>query len=109
MRPLWSALRCSPPKAGHLGSRSAATSREPTKDTVPVRELFTRRVCLRVTSKTHVGMVLGDGAYERGAWANRIGDSEAGVGYVWAKASANPCASARAGSPTAPSRRWRRT
>ncbi|MEU8631137.1 FtsK/SpoIIIE domain-containing protein [Amycolatopsis sp. NPDC048633] len=63
---------------------------EPTKDTVPVRELFTRRVCLRVTSKTHVGMVLGDGAYERGAWANRIGDSEAGVGFVWGEGIREP-------------------
>ncbi|WP_410666966.1 FtsK/SpoIIIE domain-containing protein [Amycolatopsis sp. cmx-4-68] len=63
---------------------------EPTKDTVPVRELFTRRVCLRVTSKTHVPMVLGDGAYERGAWANRIGDSEAGVGFVWGEGIREP-------------------
>jgi len=43
-----------------------------------------------VTSKTHVGMVLGDGAYERGAWANRIGDSEAGVGYVWGEGVREP-------------------
>jgi hypothetical protein len=63
---------------------------EPTNDTVPVRELFTRRVCLRVTSKTHVGMVLGDGAYERGAWANRIGDSEAGVGFMWGEGIREP-------------------
>jgi S-DNA-T family DNA segregation ATPase FtsK/SpoIIIE len=27
-------------------------------------------------------MVLGEAAYERGAWANRIGESEAGTGYV---------------------------
>jgi S-DNA-T family DNA segregation ATPase FtsK/SpoIIIE len=27
-------------------------------------------------------MVLGDTAYERGAWANRIGESEVGVGYL---------------------------
>jgi S-DNA-T family DNA segregation ATPase FtsK/SpoIIIE len=26
--------------------------------------------------------VLGEGAFERGAWANRIGESEAGTGYV---------------------------
>jgi S-DNA-T family DNA segregation ATPase FtsK/SpoIIIE len=35
---------------------------EPTKDTVPVRELFPRRICLRVSAKSHVGMVLGDQA-----------------------------------------------
>ncbi|MFF4597107.1 FtsK/SpoIIIE domain-containing protein [Amycolatopsis sp. NPDC001319] len=73
-----------------LGMSVRGYVQEPTKDTVPVRELFTRRVCLRVTSKTHVGMVLGDGAYERGAWANRIGDSEAGVGYVWGEGIREP-------------------
>ena len=73
-----------------LGLSVRGYVQEPTKDTVPVRELFTRRVCLRVTSKTHVGMVLGDGAYERGAWANRIGDSEPGVGYVWGEGIREP-------------------
>ncbi|MFF0148604.1 S-DNA-T family DNA segregation ATPase FtsK/SpoIIIE [Amycolatopsis sulphurea] len=73
-----------------LGMSVRGYVQEPTKDTVPVRELFTRRVCLRVTSKTHVGMVLGDGAYERGAWANRIGESEAGIGYVWGEGLREP-------------------
>jgi S-DNA-T family DNA segregation ATPase FtsK/SpoIIIE len=35
-------------------------------------------------------MVLGDGAYERGAWANRIGESEAGVGYVFGEGVREP-------------------
>ncbi|MGH3824735.1 MAG: FtsK/SpoIIIE domain-containing protein [Pseudonocardiaceae bacterium] len=65
-----------------LGFTVRGYVQEPTKDTVPVRELFPRRICLRVSAKSHVGMVLGDGAYERGAWANRIGESEAGTGYV---------------------------
>jgi S-DNA-T family DNA segregation ATPase FtsK/SpoIIIE len=65
-----------------LGVTVRGYVQEPTKDTVPVRELFPRRVCLRVSAKSHVGMVLGDQAYERGAWANRIGESEAGVVYV---------------------------
>jgi S-DNA-T family DNA segregation ATPase FtsK/SpoIIIE len=63
---------------------------EPTKDTVPVRELFPRRICLRVTAKSHVAMVLGDQAYERGAWANRIPESDAGVGYVWGEGIREP-------------------
>jgi S-DNA-T family DNA segregation ATPase FtsK/SpoIIIE len=63
---------------------------EPTKDTVPVRELFPRRICLRVSAKSHVGMVLGDQAYERGAWANRITDTEAGVGYVFGEGIREP-------------------
>lgn len=57
---------------------------EPTKDTVPVRELFTVRVCLRVTSASHVNMVLGDNMRERGAIADEIPntDDTAGIGYV---------------------------
>ncbi|MBA3906977.1 MAG: cell division protein FtsK, partial [Pseudonocardiales bacterium] len=66
-----------------LGYTVRGYVQEPTKDTVPVRELFPRRICLRVASKSHVGMVLGDQAYDRGAWANRIGESEAGVGYLF--------------------------
>ena len=63
---------------------------EPTKDTVPVRELFPRRICLRVAAKSHVGMVLGDTAYDRGAWANRIGETEAGVGYLFGEGIREP-------------------
>jgi S-DNA-T family DNA segregation ATPase FtsK/SpoIIIE len=63
---------------------------EPTKETVPVRELFPRRICLRVSTKSHVGMVLGENAYERGAWANRIGESEPGTGYVWGEGLREP-------------------
>jgi DNA segregation ATPase FtsK/SpoIIIE, S-DNA-T family len=37
-----------------------------------------------------VGMVLGDQAYERGAWANRITEAEAGVGYVFGEGIREP-------------------
>jgi S-DNA-T family DNA segregation ATPase FtsK/SpoIIIE len=73
-----------------LGFTVRGYVQEPTKDTVPVRELFPRRMCLRVTAKSHVGMVLGDQAYERGAWANRIPESDAGVGYVWGEGIREP-------------------
>jgi DNA segregation ATPase FtsK/SpoIIIE, S-DNA-T family len=73
-----------------LGFTVRGYVQEPTKDTVPVRELFPRRVCLRVTAKSHVGMVLGEHAYERGAWANRIDESQAGVGYVWGEGLREP-------------------
>jgi S-DNA-T family DNA segregation ATPase FtsK/SpoIIIE len=66
-----------------LGYTVRGYVQEPTKDTIPVRELFPRRVCLRVATKSHVAMVLGDQAYDRGAWANRISEAEPGVGYVW--------------------------
>ena len=57
---------------------------EPSKDTVPIRDLFTVRVCLRVTSAAHVDMTLGDGARLRGALADEIPNvpDTAGVGFV---------------------------
>jgi S-DNA-T family DNA segregation ATPase FtsK/SpoIIIE len=73
-----------------LGFTVRGYVQEPTKDTVPVRELFPRRICLRVAAKSHVGMVLGDQAYERGAWANRITDTEAGVGYIFGEGLREP-------------------
>ena len=73
-----------------LGFTVRGYVQEPTKDTVPVRELFPRRICLRVTAKSHVAMVLGDHAYERGAWANRISESDAGVGYVFGEGIREP-------------------
>ena len=73
-----------------LGCTVRGYVQEPTKDTVPVRELFPRRICLRVATKSHVGMVLGDQAHERGAWANRIGESEPGVGYLFGEGIREP-------------------
>ncbi len=35
-------------------------------------------------------MVLGEHAYDRGAWANRIGESEAGVGYLFGEGIREP-------------------
>lgn len=65
---------------------------EPSKDVIDVRELFTTRVCLGVTAASHVDMVLGDGARERGALADEIpGDEQhAGIGFVVDAASRLP-------------------
>ncbi|WP_461120079.1 FtsK/SpoIIIE domain-containing protein [Saccharothrix stipae] len=65
---------------------------EPTKDTVPVRELFTARVCLSVTSQSQVDMVLGDGMRLRGALADEIplDSAHAGIGFVVEQGSRNP-------------------
>ncbi|MDQ0380285.1 FtsK/SpoIIIE domain-containing protein [Amycolatopsis thermophila] len=74
-----------------VGSQGRATGhsmvglvQEPTKDTVPVRDLFTTRVCLRVTSAAHVDMVLGENARLRGALADEIPNTPetSGIGYV---------------------------
>ncbi len=73
-----------------LGYTVRGYVQEPTKDTVPVRELFPRRICLRVASKSHVAMVLGEHAYDRGAWANRIGEGSPGVGYLFGEGIREP-------------------
>lgn len=66
-----------------------------------MRELFPRRICLRVTAKSHVGMVLGDQAYERGAWANRISTCTHRVAPVYGpcRSWSNVCAIAHRASP----------
>ncbi len=57
---------------------------EPTKDTVSIRDLFTWRICLRLTVGNHVDGVLGEDARLRGARADEIPDipEAAGIGYV---------------------------
>lgn len=57
---------------------------EPTKDVVDVRDLFTIKLCLGVTTASHVDMALGEGARERGALADEIpGDPDhAGIGFA---------------------------
>ncbi|WIX81718.1 FtsK/SpoIIIE domain-containing protein [Amycolatopsis carbonis] len=66
------------------GHATMALVQEPTKDTVPVRDLFPIRICLRVTTQSHVDMVLGEGARLRGALADEIpeGEETAGIGFV---------------------------
>ncbi|MFC0547710.1 cell division protein FtsK [Kutzneria chonburiensis] len=55
---------------------------EPTKETVVWRELFPYRMAMALPTASYVDMVLGDGAYERGARADRIPADTPGVGYV---------------------------
>jgi len=76
---------------------------EPTKDIVPIRDLFTRRYSLRTTSASYVDMVLGDGARMRGALADEIptGDEFAGIGFRVDDRSRNPIR-VRAGLVTDP-------
>jgi DNA segregation ATPase FtsK/SpoIIIE, S-DNA-T family len=66
------------------GHRMWGLVQEPTKDTVPIRDLFTCRICLRVTSAAHVDMVLGEDARARGALADEIAalPETAGIGFV---------------------------
>ena len=65
---------------------------EPSKDILDIRELFTTRICLAVTAASHVDMVLGDGARDRGALADEIpiDEAHAGIGFRIDKGSRLP-------------------
>jgi S-DNA-T family DNA segregation ATPase FtsK/SpoIIIE len=65
---------------------------EPSKDVVEVRDLFTTKICLGVTTAMHVDMALGDGARDKGALADEIpGDPQhAGIGFAIAPGSRLP-------------------
>ncbi|MGW1682345.1 FtsK/SpoIIIE domain-containing protein [Saccharopolyspora sp. NPDC002376] len=67
-----------------------AFAQEPTKDIVPMRGLFPYRIALRLDSPHQVDMVLGEGAWDRGAWADRIERSQPGVSYVVAEGVREP-------------------
>lgn len=55
---------------------------DPSKETMPQRQLFPLRIGLRLTEPTQVGMVFGAGARDRGAECDQISDSTPGVGYI---------------------------
>jgi S-DNA-T family DNA segregation ATPase FtsK/SpoIIIE len=45
---------------------------DPRKDVISLRNLFSTRIALRLDESDQVGMVLGDGARDRGALADQI-------------------------------------
>ncbi len=67
-----------------------AAVQDPRKDVLPLRDLFPTRVALRLAEDSHVDMVLGDGAKDRGALCHRIPDTLPGVGFVLVEGAAEP-------------------
>ncbi|GAB0103470.1 hypothetical protein JMUB6875_24430 [Nocardia sp. JMUB6875] len=55
---------------------------DPSKDTMPQRQLYPYRIGLRLAEPLQVGMVFGAGARDRGAHCDEIPDSTPGVAYV---------------------------
>ncbi|MEU6133242.1 cell division protein FtsK, partial [Saccharopolyspora sp. NPDC047091] len=56
---------------------------EPTKDKLPVRDLFPRRLAMRLPTPGYVDAILGDAAVDSfGAHAHRISEHLPGVGYL---------------------------
>jgi S-DNA-T family DNA segregation ATPase FtsK/SpoIIIE len=73
-----------------VGISVVAAVQDPAKDTLPVRQLFTVRIGLRLTEATQTTMVLGQGARDAGAECDRISDTTPGVGYVLIDGTAQP-------------------
>ena len=65
-----------------VGVSVVAAVQDPRKDTIPVRDLFPTRICLRVTEAEHVTLTLGAGSRAKGAHAERIRHDLPGVGFV---------------------------
>lgn len=61
-----------------VGISVVAAVQDPAKDTLPVRQLFTVRIGLRLTEATQTTMVLGQGARDAGAECDRIPDTTPG-------------------------------
>jgi DNA segregation ATPase FtsK/SpoIIIE, S-DNA-T family len=73
-----------------VGISVIAAVQDPAKDTLPVRQLFTVRIGLRLTEATQTTMVLGQGARDSGALCEDIDDLTPGVGYMMIDGTATP-------------------
>jgi S-DNA-T family DNA segregation ATPase FtsK/SpoIIIE len=73
-----------------VGISVVAAIQDPSKETLPVRQLFTVRVGLRLTEASQTAMVLGQGARDAGAGCDLIADTTPGVGYVMIDGTAQP-------------------
>ncbi len=98
--------RCCSPKAERSGSRVVGAVQDPRKEILSMRDLFPTRVALRLSEADHVGLVLGQGARDRGARCDQIPETLPGVGYVGIDGVAEPVRVRFAQSPTTTSPRW---
>jgi DNA segregation ATPase FtsK/SpoIIIE, S-DNA-T family len=73
-----------------VGVSVIAAVQDPSKDVVPIRQLFSIRVGLRMTESTQTTMVLGAAARDAGAVCDQIPTSTPGVGYVCADGTREP-------------------
>ncbi|WP_094360665.1 FtsK/SpoIIIE domain-containing protein [Mycobacterium marinum] len=71
-------------KGRGLGIVVAAFVQDPRKEIIPMRELFTQTIALRLRSRDEVAMVLDDGMVDK-APAHRISPNQPGTGYVIAE------------------------
>ncbi|SLF00628.1 cell division protein FtsK [Mycobacteroides abscessus subsp. massiliense] len=73
-----------------VGISVVGAIQDPSKDALPLRQLFTARISLRLTEASQTAMVLGQGARDAGAECDLISDSTPGVGYVMIDGTTQP-------------------
>ncbi len=73
-----------------VGVSVVAAVQDPSKEVLPIRQLFTVRVGLRMTESSQTTMVLGAAAREAGAVCDHIPTATPGVGYVIQDGSTEP-------------------
>lgn len=69
-------------KGRAVGVSVIAALQDPSKETMPNRQLFPVRIGLRLDEPTQTAMVHGQGSKDRGALCHDIPDTTPGVGYV---------------------------
>lgn len=73
-----------------VGISVVGAIQDPSKDALPLRQLFTVRIGLRMTESSQTAMILGQAARDAGAECELIGDATPGVGYVMIDGTATP-------------------
>jgi S-DNA-T family DNA segregation ATPase FtsK/SpoIIIE len=73
-----------------VGITVIAATQDARKETLNFRDLFPTRVALRTAEAPQADMILGRGAYDRGAHTHRINPTTPGVAYVSVEDSPDP-------------------
>lgn len=92
-KPVKNALATLTSQGRSVGVGVLAALQDPRKEVLEIRNLFPDKIALRMDEKAQVDMVLGDGARDRGAYADQISSlpaTGAGVGYVLLEGSRDP-------------------
>jgi S-DNA-T family DNA segregation ATPase FtsK/SpoIIIE len=73
-----------------VGVSVIAAVQDPSKDVLPIRQLFSIRIGMRMTESSQTAMVLGAAARDAGAVCDQILTTTPGVGYVCEDGTAEP-------------------
>jgi len=73
-----------------VGVSVIAAVQDPSKDVLPIRQLFSIRIGMRMTESSQTAMVLGTAARDAGAVCDQISTTTPGVSYVCQDGTAEP-------------------